>query len=241
MALETGGGHMCPFERVLRVAIVARDIVLRRRPTSFVVTVVAGDPARCRLERVSVIIEMTRCAGVSDGMRVGEVSRRRSDGYAESLIASVPLDMASLALDLVVFADEGEFGVRVVEVVLDRGTPYLMPTGGRMATGAGTFELAPMFIFVTRFAGIELERRESHHQPTLPCACGLVTLRAFSATVTAGQTVTRSRVVESVGVLPGDFRVTLLAAAVGELIDVGVIPLVAGRALGTEAQQGPIQ
>lgn len=237
VALETGRGHMCPFEGVFRIAIVSCHVVLRRRPPSFVVAIVTSDPARCRFECVPVIIEMARCADVGDGMRIGEVARRNSDGYAESLPARVPLDMAFIALHLLVLAEEGEFGGRVVEVAFDRGATYSMPTRGGMATCAWALELAPVFIFVTRFACIELEWRESHHQLTLSSACGLVTVRAFGAQVTAGQAIPCPRVVESIGILPRGLRVTLLAAAAGKLLDVRIILLVAGQALCPEAQQ----
>jgi hypothetical protein len=47
--------------------------------------------------------------------------------------------------------------------------------------------------------------------------------------------------IESVGRLPGDFRVALLAAASGELIGVRVVSPVTDQAVGAQAQQGPIE
>jgi hypothetical protein len=57
----------------------------------------------------------------------------------------------------------------------------------------------------------------------------------------ARQTITRPRVVESVGVLPRDLGVTFLAAAACELVDVRVVEPVTCETVLCETQQGSIE
>ncbi len=241
VALDARGHNMGAVESELRVSIVTTDVVLPGRPADFVVTVVTGDAAGRRLERVPVVIDVTGGAEIGDWVRVGEPLGGRSDRDTDEPLTRVSLGMTDGALDLGVLTGEGILGLRVVEIIFDRAAPDTVPTRRRMTARARTVILAPMLVVVTRFALRELERLEPDVQFALTGSRCFVAVGTFGATMTAGQSIASSSVIESFGVLPRDLRVALLTAASSELIGVGIVAHVAGQAARAETQHRAVQ
>lgn len=186
VALDARSRNVGSLERELSIAVVTLDVVFPGRPLRLGVAIVTSNaPGHC-FERIPVIIEMAGSARFGDGMRIGELASRRSDRDADQPLARVPRHVADDAFYLCVLAFEWKFGSRVIEAVFDLDAPYSMPTRRRMTARTGAVELAPMLVFMTRFAAGEFERGESHVQLSLPGARSLVTIRTVGATMTAG-------------------------------------------------------